>query len=106
MARGIIIILFLTFLLATSVHAIQYPIRELGYCANRESCFNYCQNPKNHDRCTTFADAEKQVLGSRTVSFPIPELGNCSSMKRCAAYCNEEEHYAACHNYVKKMKLQ
>lgn len=83
---------------------INFPIPELGNCANKESCRLYCEKPENMEVCVTFAKtnglmekeeasrAEKYVQGIKNGNGP----GGCTDAKNCDAFCSNVSNLDVC----------
>ncbi len=101
---------------------IAFPIAELGNCASREECEEYCNQPANRATCQAFAEEqglarprgsqpheEEQPRGEEPgmeLEFPIEELGNCASIDECDAFCRRPENKDKCSEYAKKTDMQ
>src|SRR3989344_2585451 len=78
-----------------SIFDIQYPIAELGNCADQSSCKTYCNEPANADACTAFAKnlgvvREKEEKVIKAVSQEGP--GGCQTPDECKTYCDDSAH--------------
>ena len=86
------------------LNGITFPIPELGKCASRTACRNYCNDPSNLDTCTTFAKvhglmneaqaarAEKFVSVLKSEQGP----GGCDSPRSCESFCSNTQNLDAC----------
>lgn len=102
-------LLFLSFLLgffgvafyvsSLSVFDIDYPIAELGGCADRQACKAYCNDSANADAC--FAFAKKYGLADQTTVKKAEVVerggpGNCKGAEECRQYCDDPSHEDEC----------
>ena len=92
-----------SFAFAASIFDIEYPIPELGNCADRLECKTYCNNPDNSEACFEFAkkyglvdskteEKIKRVQSLQKESGP----GGCNSRESCEEYCNNPDHAEEC----------
>jgi hypothetical protein len=108
---------------ATPGASLTFPIKELGSCTNRSSCFAFCEKPDNSPACWSWGESQKTfVLGESTmneaieslekkllslgVSFPIGDLGNCENAPDCHRYCGRTENRTACTNFSLRIGMQ
>lgn len=96
---------------ASSPDDITYPIEELGNCASKEDCRQYCSLEQNWVACREFAKKhnlahteahEVAVHKGVSLQFPITELGNCASEEECRAYCEQPENIEVCIDFAEK----
>jgi len=89
--------------LAASIFDIEYPIPELGNCADRLECKAYCNNPDNAEACFEFA--KKYGLADSRTEEKInqvkklaedPGPGGCDSRESCEEYCKDPNHSEEC----------
>jgi len=87
--------------LATSEADIQYPIKSLNNCANKEACRKYCSDPRP-DRvreCLQVArehnlmSSEKIAAAEKALNLVGP--GGCRG-PACKTYCDESGHMQEC----------
>ncbi|MCX6751544.1 MAG: hypothetical protein NT161_02120 [Candidatus Nomurabacteria bacterium] len=90
---------------------IQYPVLELGSCANKESCKTYCDKPENVNACLNFAeknnlmqkeeiDAAKNFQDNGMVG-----PGGCKGKDKCDTYCSDPVHVDECITFAEKNGL-
>lgn len=88
---------FTTFASAASVFDIQFPVAELGNCADRDACRVYCDKSENIDACQAFAKKfglERKAENIQKDSGK-PGPGGCRG-EACQAYCADETHQVEC----------
>lgn len=104
---------------AKSIFDIEYPIAELGGCADKKACKAYCDVSENQDVCDNFAAAygvgkakeRQQDRDTRKdVALKDGGPGNCASgaddpIKSCHAYCDSAENMNECVAYGKSRGL-
>lgn len=95
---------------SASVRGIAFPVAELGNCASKNECKNYCNEPANMEACIAFAKdhglmtekdaqrAEKFTKHVREGSGP----GKCSSPESCEQYCGNISHIEECMAFAEK----
>jgi hypothetical protein len=74
---------------------IVYPIPELGNCADKKACENYCNKSENMESCINYAEknnlmTKEEIKISKAVAIKIKEgkmPGNCNDKKTCENYC-------------------
>jgi hypothetical protein len=112
-------VLFALFTLPVNSYTsqVQYPIQQLGNCANQAECYAYCQVWEHTPICWSYQKylMKNNVLGESTESgtqtsmatlkFPIPELGNCKNIRACAVFCDNPINQTACTNFGKEKGL-
>lgn len=84
---------------ASSPFDIEFPIPELGDCADRDSCKAYCNDLANKDACLEFA--RKHGLATETEvehgkQLPDTGPGGCRGEEECRAYCEDVGHAEEC----------
>lgn len=82
-----------------SIFDIEFPIPELGNCADRAECKAYCNDLANKDACAEFA--KKFGLansGSVEKARSLPPIGpgGCKGAEECRAYCDDASHLDEC----------
>ncbi len=83
---------------------IVFPVQELGNCASKEACHDYCELGEHMDACIAFAKAhglmnEEEAERSEQFSKRMKEgktPGNCTSPASCNAYCEDVTHLDEC----------
>ncbi|MFA6252288.1 MAG: hypothetical protein WCX74_02720 [Candidatus Paceibacterota bacterium] len=89
------------FLLAETVSAqpnldnLVYPISELGQCASREECENYCSQEKNMVSCIEYAEKKNllsvedlkvsKIVAQKIANGETP--GGCKTKEECETFC-------------------
>jgi hypothetical protein len=105
---------FVSMVYAQSVSGIEFPIAELGNCANKEACRSYCDLSENYESCQTFA--AKHNLGGVTVKEKFDAAladggpGQCGTTaadphEACRQYCDSADHMRECVAYAKTHDL-
>lgn len=98
-------------LYAASIFDIQYPIPELGNCANGPACKAYCNVADHEQACENFA-AEHGVVTAIKHQDDVKNLmtdggpGQCAAgaanpEASCKAYCDNQSHMKECVMYGK-----
>lgn len=108
--------LFVVPVAASSPFDIEFPIPELGGCAEKNACKTYCEDSANHDAC--FAFAAKHGLGAskEEVDETLKELekdggpGGCAQNAAnpaiaCKQYCDDASRIEECVAYAKDHNL-
>lgn len=105
---------------AKSIFDIEFPVAELGGCADRAACKAYCNQPENEDACTAFAKsygiATPEKSARPEALRKIEQVkrdggpGNCAEgaenpAAACKAYCDSSEHMETCVAYAKEHDL-
>ncbi len=81
---------------------IVYPVKELGNCADKDSCFKYCENPDNLKQCVAFAEKhnllpEEELAKARKFQeIGGTGPGDCRSEAQCFKYCDDISHIDEC----------
>lgn len=87
---------------ADPLASVEFPVAELGGCADRDACADYCDEPGHFDACSAFAEArgiDHSAAGTKLV-FPVAQLGGCESARECRAYCEEPANLVACVDFA------
>ena len=108
--------IFLSAVLASHAYAqVEFPIAELGNCANREECKAYCDTEENFASCRGFAS--RHNLRGKSESEEKFEIvredggpGGCAKnsedpMESCRTYCDTALNMKECVAYAKKHNL-
>jgi len=82
-----------------------FPIPELGNCANRVECKDYCQDPTNMTACQSFSQNIRQTVNQRLQEKAKEELG-CTTKETCRAFCSEEQNKSLCASFGRKWKIK
>ena len=111
MIKKTIIVLLSSFVLlaaAVSVSAnspfdIEFPIAELGGCADKGACAGYCDDAANGVSCAEFAALHglgdrRSVEAAKTIQEGGP--GGCASEESCRAYCEDLAHETECIDFA------
>ena len=86
---------------------IQFPVKELGNCADETACKLYCDDAGRMNECLAFAkkhnllpkdELEKAEKFANIGSGP----GGCKSQKSCEAYCNDVSRIDECVAFAKQ----
>lgn len=96
----------------TNEKTFTYPISELGGCADKNACHDYCEKPENNRACFGFVKKHKLI--------PKDELdrweefldvasgggpGSCKNENECIQYCEDASHIVECTDFVAKHNL-
>ncbi len=114
----------LTITLATTAYAksvfdIEYPISELGGCADKTSCKAYCNISENQEACEGFAasygvgnakEKQKERISRKELAVKDGGPGNCAANtdnpeESCREYCDTPERMNECVTYGKSRGL-
>ena len=84
---------------ASSPFDIEFPIAELGGCADKAACAAYCDGAANGVSCAEFAARyglgdKRSVEAAKTIQQGGP--GGCASEESCHAYCEDPSHETEC----------
>lgn len=90
---------------------IQFPVAELGNCADKAACKAYCDGPANRRAC--FAFAKKHGLMKeekvRKIEKRLKALetkgggpGGCQEEQSCEAYCSDVKNMRECIAFAKE----
>lgn len=92
-------LVFLNSANAASLADIEFPISELGDCANKEACREYCENDENREVCLDFA-AKKGLMDKDEIEkakrIPKTGPGGCDSPRACQEYCKDPNNQETC----------
>src|SRR3989344_1468840 len=90
---------------------ITYPVKELGGCADKDTCKVYCEEPGNMQSCVNFAEkhnliSEKEAEDGRKFSSIVNSRGGgpggCKTRESCDAYCENTDNMEACLTFAEK----
>ncbi len=90
---------------------IQFPIVELGNCADKNSCKTYCNDPVNTDACLAFAKkhnlmSQEDINAARKfITQNIKGPGGCATPDSCRSYCENIDHIDECVAFAEKMGI-
>ncbi len=112
---------------ALSVFDIEFPIAELGNCADKTACKAYCADPENQTACLEFANKfgiNQSSAGPKTTvrdegnqggginvakaKAAIAEdggPGQCGSFEKCGEFCGQAVNAQTCAEYGTKHDL-
>ncbi len=96
---------------ATTDIDIDFPIAELGNCANEDACYTYCEEPKNFEACYAFGTANGLVEEETVPPELIATLaagggpGGCTSQISCEVYCSDANHLVECVTFAEDSGL-
>lgn len=87
---------------ASSPFDIEFPIAELGGCADKEACKVFCDDAANVVACAEFAQKhgladKRSVEAAKKIQAGGP--GGCNSDESCHAYCDDAGHENECVEY-------
>src|SRR3989344_3179934 len=98
---------------SSSSTTIQFPVAELGNCADKKACKVYCDEPGNIEACVSFAEKnglmkKEQVIQARKMAVlqkngEMP--GNCKSKGECEKYCSNTANIDECVAFAEKNQL-
>ncbi len=93
---------------AASIFDIQFPIPELGNCADRAACKIYCDDLSHAGDCAAFA--KKYGLADETAAKQAKNLpktgpGGCAGQDACKTYCDDASHLDECVAFGKEHGL-
>lgn len=85
---------------AASLFDIEFPIQELGGCADKEACKAYCDGAGHGAECLAFAKKhglvdEKTAAKAEAVQT-VGGPGGCKSADECKVYCDDSSHETEC----------
>ncbi|MBI2023080.1 hypothetical protein HYT01_00765 [Candidatus Giovannonibacteria bacterium] len=81
---------------------IQFPVAELGNCADKEACKTYCDVPDNAPACISFAEKnnlmsrEEAALARKITAGEMKGPGGCTTKDKCENFCNDISHIEEC----------
>lgn len=90
---------------------IQYPVAELGNCADRGACEVYCDNPENTEACLVFAEKNKLMseeeieIAKKFIEAGSNGPGGCATKNSCETYCNDMNHIDECISFAEENNL-
>ena len=91
-----------------SKNTVNYPIAELGTCADKKACFVYCHNPMYRTACISFAqqhDLPYQKSLKDSQEKIMKDLG-CPSRNVCLSVCERPENRTRCQELAKKYGIE
>lgn len=101
---------------ASSPFDIEFPIPELGDCADKTACKAYCDNAEHQEECRAFAEKHGFGVSRREVDDTLRKLdtdggpGNCATdaknpVRACKKYCDNVAHIEECVAYAEEHSL-
>ena len=100
---------------ALSPFDIEFPIPELGNCADKGACKAYCDDEENAEACQTFAEyhgfSSKSEVNERVRKIEEDGgPGGCARdeknpVRACKRYCDDTAHIEECVGYAKREGL-
>lgn len=84
---------------ADSLFDIEFPVAELGGCADKDACRAYCDDAAHGVACAEFAEKhglgdQRTVQAARAVEQGGP--GACQGDQACRTYCDDSAHETEC----------
>ena len=110
----------ISFTVAFSVHAasifdIEFPIAELGNCADKAECKAFCAVEDHEEVCSDFAAkygiggarerVDKEKIIQKDGGPGNCALGSSDPEKSCHSYCAVQSHMRECVSYAKEHNL-
>lgn len=94
--------------------SMQFPVQELGGCANKDACRQFCDNPVNRDACTAFAKThdlvspeQQRQIDQRQKLLELIQTnggpGGCKTEADCKAFCSNPVNAAECKAFAEKI---
>ncbi|KKU68518.1 MAG: hypothetical protein UX89_C0003G0020 [Parcubacteria group bacterium GW2011_GWA2_47_16] len=101
---------------ASSPFDIEFPVSELGGCADKAACKSYCDEENNTEACYSFAEKHGLGASKEEVDYSLRELeedggpGGCAEDEKnpnlaCKRYCDDPAHIEECVSYAKEHQL-
>ena len=85
---------------AASVFDIEFPIADLGGCADKAACKVYCDDASHGEACLAFAKKYGLVDQKTAAKAEAVEQkggpGGCKGANECRAYCDDPGHETEC----------
>jgi len=94
-----------------TIPEISYPVAELGNCADKTSCKDYCDKTENIDACLSFAEKnnlmQKEEIDTarKFKNNGMTGPGGCKGKDKCDAYCSDSVHIDECITFAEKNGL-
>ncbi len=88
---------------ALSIFDIEFPIPELGNCADKAECKAYCDNPAHGEACLAFAKKyglADEATVKRAEAAEEGGPGGCKGAQECRAYCEDSSHEDECIDFA------
>lgn len=97
---------------AFAAGGIEFPVRELGDCADAKACRAYCDQPDNMEACAAFAERHRMAdaqaserAGRLAAALKSGGPGKCTTASWCQAYCTKPAHAEECVAFARKHGL-
>ena len=79
---------------------VNYPVPELGNCADQVACKTFCDEPENATTCLDFAK-KNQLMSEAEIRAAEAVLkdkgpGGCTDKNQCETYCDDVAHIDEC----------
>lgn len=87
---------------AQALADVQYPVAELGGCADQAACKMYCDDAAHLTACLAFAEEHQLMSGEELqkakqfAKAGSKGPGGCTSQGSCDTYCDDPAHIDAC----------
>ncbi len=90
---------------------IQFPVAELGGCADKQACKNYCDQEENRRTCFAFAKKHGLMKPQKVqkIEKQIKALeeggggpGGCKNENECERYCSDVANMKECVEFGKR----
>jgi hypothetical protein len=99
-----------------SIFDIEFPIAELGNCADKTTCKAYCNEPANENACDAFArkfgigshdsGEDDKIAATEKDGGPDGVCGTSPDpVAACGSFCNEQANMETCIAYGEKHNL-
>lgn len=92
-----------------SLSDVEYPIKELGSCEDKNACEAYCDKAENMEKCVNFAESN-ELLKEEDIKMARKMLeagdkggpGGCKGKTECEAYCDDMGHLEECLSFAEQ----
>ena len=89
---------------AASVFDIEFPIAELGGCADKNACKAYCDDSAHGGECRAFAQkyglVDQKTVAKAEALETAGGPGGCKGVDECKTYCDDPGHENECVEYA------
>ncbi len=97
-----------------AAQGIVFPIPELGNCASKDECKEYCNEATNMPACITFAKkhglmTEEEAKTAEKFAGKVKSgkgPGDCNSPESCKAYCSDMAHLEECMSFAEEHGIE
>jgi len=92
-------------------HNITFPIAELGNCATKKECSNYCSQVQNRVACQSFASShglskpQPVSIDKQKFAEDAKDKLGCDYPDGCRQFCEQLENHQACMDFAKSEGL-